>query len=133
MKTTNKGKLAITIDGNGNPYVIFEPVNGTVWLYKSELPSLFCVTIQVIKAGIDSIVKENIIDVEKSSKYELYIGCRRIKYDVREVSLDIIIALAFRIDSPNAKFLREWFIEQLLCPKLINLHIPIFTQHHGWN
>lgn len=133
MKATNKGKLAIIIDENGNRQVIFEPVNGTIWLQKSELPSLFCVTIQVVRAGIDSIVKENIIDVEKSSKYELYTGGRRIKYDVREVSLDITIALAFRIDSPNAKVLREWFIEQLLCPKLINLHIPILAQRHRWN
>ncbi|GHV16151.1 hypothetical protein FACS1894169_09390 [Bacteroidia bacterium] len=132
MKTTNKGKLALAIDENGNRQVIFEPVNGTVWLHKSELPSLFGVTIQVIHASLDAMIKSRIVDVERTCKYDLAISGNRIRYDVREMNLEAIIAMAFRIDSRPAKALREWFTRRCLHPG-ISISLPDIEQQAGLN
>lgn len=133
MKTINKGKLAITIDKNGNSHVIFKPVNSTVWLHKSELPSLFCVTIQAINAALDSISKGRIVDVKKTCIYDLYVKGSHARHDLREVNLEVIIALAFRINSPYAEALRKWFIERCLHPG-ISYCLPLdMEQQAGLN
>lgn len=124
MKTTNKGKLAITIDENGNLHVVFEPVNGTVWLHKSELPSLFCATIQAVNASLNSITKGRIVDIKKNCVYELCVRGNYVCHDLREINLEVIIAMAFRIDSPHAEVLRKWFIGRCLHPG-ISYRLPL--------
>lgn len=119
MKTTNqsnKGILKIEADLNDNLQVVFEPIDSTVWLHKSELPNLFGVYIQTINACVDSIFKEKLFEKDHVSKYDLYVSGNTIKYDMREFRLEVIIAMAFRIDSANAKTLREWFVGRCLYP-----------------
>lgn len=137
MKTadkSNKGILAITTDQNGNPTrVIFEPVDSTVWIQKSELPALFGVYIQTINACVESIFKEKLFNKDQVSKYDLYVSGNNIKYDMREFRLEVIIALAFRIDSPNAKILREWVVGRCMYPNISN-SLPLETdQQVGLN
>jgi len=45
METTDKGVLTIKTDNEYCKSVVFIPVNGTVWLTKSELIQLFDVFI----------------------------------------------------------------------------------------
>ena len=113
-----KGILRIDTDENNFLYVVFEPIDVTVWLRKSELPSLFNVNTQTVNSCLTSILKENIIDVKEACKYDLYVCGNRIRHDVREVNLEVILAMAFRINSPQAKILREWFIGRCLKPGL---------------
>lgn len=132
MKTTDKGRLTIKMDKNNNPQVLFEPINGTVWLRKAELPSLFGVRVQTIQACLNSILKEGIIDVEKTCKYELYVRGNRVRYDVREVNLEVIIAMAFCIRSPQVEVFRGWFIQRCLYPGISN-HLPDMERRADWN
>ncbi|MFV0587971.1 hypothetical protein [Bacteroides reticulotermitis] len=132
MKTTSKGTLTIIMDRNNNPRVLFEPINGTVWLRKAELPSLFGARVQTIQTCLNSILKEGVIDVEKTCKYELYVRGNRVRYDVREVNLEVIIAMAFRIRSPQAEALRGWFIQRCLYPRISN-HLPDMERRADWN
>jgi hypothetical protein len=134
MKTSenqNKGILRIEQGKNNSYWIVFEPVNATVWLRKAELASLFGVSVQKINASIDSICKEKSIDPEKSCKYDLYVRGNRIRYDIREVNLEVVIAMAFRIASPHAKLLREWFIRRCLHPG-ISPCLPLDTEQHFW-
>lgn len=114
MTTAEKGKLQIEIDDNNKHTIIFEPVNGTVWINKAELVELFSVYIQTINSHIEAVYKTKAFREEDTSKYDLYVSGNRIKYDMREFNLEIIIALAFRIDSWQAMVLREWFINKML-------------------
>jgi len=41
METIDKGTLIIEIDNENRKSVVFNPVNGTVWLRKCELIELF--------------------------------------------------------------------------------------------
>ncbi|PXV58451.1 hypothetical protein CLV62_1462 [Dysgonomonas alginatilytica] len=133
MKTTDKGKLAIVTDHNSNLQIIFEPVNNTVWLHKSELPSLLGVTVQAIHACLNAIRRENAIDVEQTCRYDLYVSGKRVCYDIREVNLKVIIAMAFRIHSPRADMLIEWFIGQCLKPKLYDFPLCDTQQNYSLN
>ncbi|NDV80016.1 hypothetical protein D0T57_13740 [Dysgonomonas sp. 511] len=115
------------------PLVIFEPVNGTVWLHKSELPSLFCVTVQAINAVLCSISKGHIVDIKKTCIYDLCVKGSCARYDLREVNLEVIIAMAFRINSPYAEALRKWVIERCLHPG-ISYCLPLdMEQQAGLN
>lgn len=120
MKTghTTKGILRIETDGN-NPTagkVVFEPVDSTVWLHKAELSVLLGVYGQKITACLDLLLEGNFFDKKEVCRYDLYVSGSRIRYDVQEVRLEVVIALAFRIDSPRAMILREWFIGRCLQP-----------------
>lgn len=116
MNTNNKGVLRIDRDENNSLQVIFKPVNSTVWLFQSDLPALFNVSAGTIHACLDLICKEKVIDVGKSCKCDLYVRGERIRYDIREINLEVVIAMAFRIGSPHAKILREWLLRRCLYP-----------------
>lgn len=114
MTTTERGKLRLKTDDNNKHTIIFEPINGTVWMNKAELVELFGVYIQTINSHIEAMYRTKAFREEDTSKYDLYVSGNRIKCDMREFNLEIIIALAFRIDSWQAKVLREWFINKML-------------------
>lgn len=110
----HRGILRIDTGENDIPKVIFEPVNGTVWLRRAELPGLFGVNTQTVNACLDAIFNGNIADKQETCRYDLYVSGSRIKYDVREVRLEVVVVMAFRTGSPNAKVLREWLIARCL-------------------
>ncbi len=114
MKTEHKGILRIETGEDNSTEVIFEPVNATVWLHKAELPALFGINSQKVNACINAVLNGNIADKQETCRYGLYVGGNRIKYDVCEVRLEVVITMAFRIDSFRAKILREWFITRCL-------------------
>lgn len=123
MKTSNKGKLAIATNWNGNPYVIFEPVNGTIWMHKAELPELFGLYQQTINACLYSIFKTKTFRAEEVCKYDLVVCGSKVRYDMHSFRLEVIIALAFRLHSPNAEIIRKWVISRILKSGLANLHL----------
>jgi len=136
MKTEHntRGILRIETDEN-NPNsgkVVFEPVDSTVWLRKPELPALFGVYGQKINACLDSLIEGNFFNVDEVCRDELYVSGNRIRHDIREVRLEVVIAMAFRIDSPNAKTLREWFTGRSLQPGIC-IFPPDMEQRVCWN
>jgi len=136
MKTEHntKGILRIEIDENNSnsERVVFEPVGSTVWLHKSELPTLFGVYGQKINTCLDSLIEGNFFNVDEVCRHELYVSGTRVKYDVQEVCLEVVIALAFRISSPRAMLLRKWFIGRSLQPG-IGVFPPDMEQGVRWN
>ena len=133
MKLTDKGTLIIKTDDKNNKSVIFNPVNGTVWLKKCELIELFEVYRQTIDACIQSICKTNMFDMEEVCKCNRIVKTGKIEYEPYEFSLEFIIAMAFRINSPNAKTLREWIVSEILRTKTVLLQIPVIYQDYHWN
>jgi len=114
MTTTDKGTIQIEFDDNNQPKVIFKPVNGEVWLWNFQLVELFGVYNQTINSAIEAIYKNKAYRPEETSEYHLYQSGNTIKYDKRRFNLTIIIALAFRLDTWQAKLLRERFISKML-------------------
>jgi hypothetical protein len=66
METTEKGILKIKMNNDNRKSVVFNPVNGTIWLRKCELIELFDVYRQTIDACIQGLCKGNMFDMERS-------------------------------------------------------------------
>lgn len=134
MTTTDKGTIKIELDDNNQPKVIFKPVNGDVWLWNFELVELFGVYTQTINCAIDAIYKTKAYRPEETCEYHLYQSGNTIKYHKRRFNLTIIIALAFRLNSWQAKLLQEWFIQKLLIGNSV-IYYPIMdiTQNSEMN
>jgi len=134
MTTTDKGTIQIEFDDNNKPKLIFKPVNGEVWLWNFELVELFGVYTQTINCAINAIYKNKAYRPEETSEYHLYQSRNAIKYDKRRFNLTIIIALAFRLDTWQAKLLREWFIEKILIGNsIVNYPITDMKQKFEMN
>jgi Virulence protein len=134
METRNKGSLMIKMNRNGDKTIMFNPVNGTVWLTKSELIQLFDVYQQTINACINAVLKEGIFNIEDVCKYNLIGNTTKntIKYEVYEFNFEFIVAMAFRIRSENADILRKWIINQVFVEERF-LQIPAIIQDYQWN
>ena len=134
METKNKGSLMIKMNRNGDKTIMFNPVNGTVWLTKSELIQLFDVYQQTINACINAVLKEGNFNIEDVCKYNLIGNTTKntIKYEVYEFNFEFIVAMAFRIRSENADILRKWIINQVFVEERF-LQIPAIIQDYQWN
>lgn len=113
MKETGRGILAIYQNADGNSVVRFEPVNGDVWMDRNELCTLFDVYMKTIDEALYSILKMNLFDMSDSCKCQRVVKGKRILLEVIGINLKVIIVLAFRLDSDNARILRDWAIERI--------------------
>ena len=57
--------------------------------------------------------------METVCKYNYIVKSDKTEYDPYEFSFEFIIAIAFRINSANARMLREWAIREIFCPKVV--------------
>ena len=88
--------------------VIITPANGTVWLTKHQIADLFeCFTAKVI-ANIRAILKADILDERKVCHLHRYEN----NSSVELYNLEVIMVLAFRIKTHNAKVFREWLMKK---------------------
>lgn len=111
-KQNNKGLLTIQISNKNTMEVIFEPVNNTVWMDRNELPKLLGCFTKDIDRCLGEIFEKNMLRVEDTCKYHIIAGGKRISYDITDVNLTVIITMAFRLETSEAKILRMWFVEQ---------------------
>lgn len=114
MNKTNKGTLFIDLSKGNKIEVKFHPIGGTVWMNKNELSELFGVYIPEVDACINSILEKKILYAETTCRYHLVVKKNSIKYDIKEVNMEFIIALSFSLNTLHAKILREWFLERIL-------------------
>lgn len=96
----------IIISDNGN--VTIHSVNGQVWLSKCQLARLFDVYVSAINANIRSILKSGVVQV--NIRHGATVVGNTVFPDLYD--LEMITALAFRIDSEKAKFFREWVLKK---------------------
>jgi len=101
----------ITISRTGN---VSMPENITdIWMSEAELVSLFGVIAPTVRAAIKSVYKNRIL---KEYEVQRYIRISdKISVDV--YSLEMVIALAFRIRSYGAERVRNAILERLYLRK----------------
>ena len=104
-------RTTITMDGCGKIAVPSDTAN--VWMNEMELVRLFDVIAQTLRAAIRAVYKSGVLqpyDVE-----------RRIRlpngYYVESYALPMVVALAFRINTPNAAMVRNALLERLCLRK----------------
>ena len=84
-----------------------------IWMSEMELMELFDVIVPTLRAAIRSVYKSEVLE-----PYEVE---RRIKlpngYYSEAYSLPMVVALAFRIDTPSASSVRNALLERLCLRK----------------
>lgn len=97
-------------------------ITGNVWQTDYEIAELFGVTMSAIHSNIKSTFKSGVLSEYDVYRYiHLENGNRADTYN-----LEMITALAFRLNSPLAKVYRDWILKKAVTP--IRSHPPIVLQ-----
>lgn len=104
-------QTTITMDGCGRIAVPSDTAN--VWMSEMELITLFNVTAPTLRAAIRAVYKSGVLQpCEAESRVRLPNG-----YYAQVYALPIVVALAFRINTPNAARVRNALLERLCLRK----------------
>lgn len=82
--------------------------DGTVWMNQSQLAELFATSVQNAQSHIAKILKENELDANSVIKYYLITAADGKNYQVAHYSLEMILAIGFRVRSKRGTQFRQW-------------------------
>lgn len=99
----------IKTDENGNIRIAGNPENG-IWMTVWEMSELFNVPIPAIQKEIKAIRKSGIYPDYEVCKYI----CMENGYSADIFSIDIIIAVSYRLNTFYAHSFREWLKRKIL-------------------
>ena len=104
-------RTTITMDGYGRIAVPSDAVN--VWMSEMELVTLFNVIAPTLRAAIRAVYKTGVLQpCEVERRIRLPNG-----YYSEVHALSMVVALAFRINTPNAARVRNALLERLCLRK----------------
>jgi len=129
-KIGDKGLLSIRVDNNNKMKVVFKPVDNNIRMNRNELCELFGCRLKDIDSCIERIFKKEMFRIEDTCHYHIIAAGKHISFDITEVSLSVIIALAFMMTTPQAATLRTWFAGQILRNK--SLDIPFVDMEQNF-
>ena len=107
----DRGELVLYSTDDGTSQFYLRAEGGTVWLTQAELAALFQTTPQNITQHIRAIYAEGEVTQEATCKQDLQVqpeGERSVRRIVKRYSLDLILAVGYRVRSPRGTQLRQW-------------------------
>ena len=104
-------RTIITMDGYGRIAVPSDTTS--VWMSEMELVELFDVIVPTLRAAIRAVYKSGVLNpCEVKRRAKMPNG-----YYLETYSLPMVVALAFRIDTPSASSVRNTLLERLCLRK----------------
>lgn len=101
----------ITMDGYGKIAVPSDVTN--VWMSEMELVTLFDVIAPTLRAAIRAVYKSGVLNPCEVERRIKQTNC----YYLETYALPMVVALAFRIDTPSASRVRNALLERLCLRK----------------
>ncbi|MEE3609072.1 virulence RhuM family protein [Avibacterium paragallinarum] len=98
---------------DGKAKVSLYAKDGTVWLSQSQLAELFATSVQNINMHISNILKEKELSENSVIQYFLITAADGKNYNVAFYSLEMILAIGFRVRSRRGTQFRQWANTQL--------------------
>ena len=98
---------------DGRASVVLYARDGSVWMNQNQLAELFDTSKQSISYHIVSILKDNELDANSVVKNYLTTAADGKQYDVTFYSLDMILAVGFRVRSKRGTQFRIWANQHL--------------------
>jgi hypothetical protein len=95
--------------------VTIRPEEGNVWLTLHQIAGLFNVTVSAVNSNIRSILKSDVLKEEKVCRYKK----TENGHIMTLYNLEMITALAFRLNSRPAQQFRRWITGQALNPAML--------------
>lgn len=111
----SQGELLLYVTEDGQSKVHLRAEGGTVWLAQQELADLFQTSKQNISLHIKNIFEEGELDPATVKEYLTVQteGQRQVRRSVKLYSLDMILAVGYRVKSPRGTQFRQWATTQL--------------------
>ncbi|GHU62657.1 toxin Fic [Clostridia bacterium] len=103
-------------DENGITKVSVRFADEDLWLSQKQLAEIYDTTQQNVAQHIDNIYKDDELPEDSTNKKFLLVqteGTRQVKRNIDHYSLDVIIALGYRVQSQIATRFRRWATERL--------------------
>ena len=113
----------ITISENRTIAIPDNPAE-TVWMRDFEIAELFGVMLPTIKSNIRTVLKSNVVAGDTTNGATL-VG-RNILPDY--FGLDMVVAIAFRVNSMNAQLFRDFVTQKMTSTKtqsIISLYVSV--------
>ncbi|MBQ7947183.1 MAG: virulence RhuM family protein [Bacteroidaceae bacterium] len=128
-----KQDIILYESGDGNIKVSLFARDGSVWLNQLQLAELFATSKQSISSTINNILKDNELDANSVIKDYLTTASDGKNYKVKFYSLEMIMAVGFRVRSTRGVQFRQWANQHLwarACHPICHTHSQIFRQQH---
>ena len=107
MNTNNKEIIIYNTD-DGNTSVSLMTRDGNVWMNQNHLSELFDTSVPNISMHISNILKDNELNANSVVKDYLTTASDGKNYTVTFYSLDMILAIGFRVKSKRGTQFRQW-------------------------
>ena len=109
-----RGTITIRNTNSDNIHIDIElSEDGTVWMTKNEIASLFNVYRSSVEANLKYLFKSNSFGDKEVKKEETQILSNGQKCIVEYFNLEVIIALSYRLDSYICILFRQWIAQQV--------------------
>lgn len=121
QNTMKRERNIITIDERGRLNIPTDTVS--VWMTEAEIVELFGTTAGAVNSAIKAIIKSDALN-----DYEV---CKCIRLDSGNsadvYNMEVIIALAFRLNTYPASVFRKWLVKRATAP--LHTTPPIVTRY----
>ena len=104
----DNSKIIIYNTEDGKASVSLLTKDGTVWMNQNQLAELFATSVPNISMHITNILKDNELDANSVIKDYLTTAADGKNYNVIFYSLDMILAVGFRVRSKRGTQFRQW-------------------------
>lgn len=105
------GELILYQTEDGRAQIQLRAMDGTVWLTQAELAALFDTSPQAITQLIRAIYADTELSPEATCKELLQVrteGARQVQRKLKSYSLEMILAVGYRVRSPRGVQFRRW-------------------------
>lgn len=103
-----KQELILYTSTDGKSSVLLLARDGSVWLNQMQLAELFATSIPNISQHINNILKDSELSSESTIKEYLTVAPNGKSYQIKFYSLEMIMAVGFRVRSIRGVQFRQW-------------------------
>lgn len=112
----SSGELILYTTNDGQARISLRALDGTVWLTQLQLAELFGVTVANINVHIKKVLAEGELSEAATVKEYLIVAreaARDVERRVKHYSLDMILAVGYRVHSNRGTQFRQWATNHL--------------------
>lgn len=105
------GELILYTTEDGSARIQLRAAEGTVWMSQRKMAELFDTSVPNINVHIKNVLKEGELEAEATIKGDLIVrqeGERQVRRKVKFYSLDMVLAVGYRVQSPRGTQFRQW-------------------------
>ena len=111
--TSDQSNIIIYNTIDGKAAVALYAVDGKIWLNQKQLAELFATSVPNVNIHISNILKENELDKNSVIKDYLITASDGKKYNVTFYSLEMILAVGYRVKGKRGTQFRQWATRHL--------------------